>query len=124
MKKYRNSSEYIDSGAESFARGKYIIERIDDSSLHGTLRVLRYYNGLDRFGELFREDLNVKLFWGIENNIESPQQLDKTIRDFERSNDGYLTYFIKDRMGRIWLTEEDRQKEVEIANFLSDIRNF
>lgn len=118
IEKYEDSQKLSDPNSEKFSKGDYIIERTG-SGLHGSLRILRYYDRYDKFGVIIEEELHNELFEALKQ-VETAQ-LDRTIRKFEQSNKAYFWLYIKDRMGEIWLSEEDIEKIEAIAEKLREI---
>lgn len=118
IEKYEKSKNFNDSSAEVFEKGEYVIERTEPG-LHGNLRILRYYDRYDKFGVIVQEELHNELFEALKK-VETAQ-LDRTIRKFERSDNAYFWLFVKDRMGEIWLSEEDIEKIEEIADKLREL---
>lgn len=120
IEKYEKSKTFSDPDGERFQKGDYIIERTG-SGLHGHLRILRYYDRYDKFGVIIEEELHNELFEALKQ-VETPQ-VDRTIRKFEQSDKAYFWLYVKDRLGEIWLSEEDVQKIEEIADKLRELSN-
>lgn len=120
IQKYENSEKFTEPNAERFAKGEYVVERTG-SGLHGNLRILRYYDRYNKFGVIIKEELHNELFEAL-REIDTPQ-LDRTIRKFEQSDNAYFWIYIEDRMGKIWLSEEDIEKIEEIADKLRELSN-